>query len=124
MADIGAETTWTLTGLSAKTDYRVQVRAVGRRARAWSESATGARTTGKAPLTAVFDGMPAEHDGARPFAFEIVFSEEFYGLSVAAFTDGALEVGNGRVVDAKRTTPGENRRVTVRVRPASGRRPR
>ena len=64
--------------------------------------------------------MPAEHDGVRPFAFEIVFSEESHGLSLAAFTNGALEVGNGRVVDAKRSTPGENRRGTVRMRPASG----
>ena len=67
-----------------------------------------------------FHGLPKAHDGARLFGFQIVFSEEFEGLRLAAFDAGALEVTNGRLVDAKRVTQGENRRVAVRVRPSSG----
>ena len=71
------------------------------------------------PLTASFHGLPEEHDGRKLVAFEIRFSEEFRGLKLAAFKAGALQVTGGRVVDAKRTVPGQNRSVTVRVRPAS-----
>ena len=72
-----------------------------------------------APLTAAFEGLPAEHNGKRLFGFEIVFSEEFDGLRLTAFAAGALEVTNGRLVDVQRVTRGENRRVAVRVRPSS-----
>ena len=72
-----------------------------------------------APLTAEFTGMPNAHDGAKLFGFEIVFSEEFRGLTLTGLTGGALAVTNGRIVDAKRVTRGENRRVAVRVRPSS-----
>ena len=72
-----------------------------------------------APLTAAFEGLPAEHDGAEAFAFEIVFGEEFAGLDLTAFQNGALEIGNGEFVSAALTTAGQNRRVTVRVRPSS-----
>ena len=72
------------------------------------------------PLTASFHGLPKAHDGARLFGFQIVFSEEFEGLRLTAFEAGALEVTNGRLVDVKRVTQGENRRVAVRVRPSSG----
>ena len=71
-----------------------------------------------APLTATFHGLPSEHDGRKLFGFEVRFSEEFRGLSLAAFKAGALRVTNGRVVDAKRTVRGRNRSVTVRVRPS------
>ena len=72
-----------------------------------------------APLTAAFEGLPDEHDGAEPFAFQVVFGEEFAGLDLTAFQNGALEIGNGELVGAALTTAGENRRVTVRVRPSS-----
>ncbi len=72
-----------------------------------------------APLTAAFHGLPAEHDGKKLFGFEIRFSEEFQGLRLGAFKAGALAVTGGRLVDVKRTTRGQNRSVTVRVRPAS-----
>ena len=71
------------------------------------------------PLTAEFTGMPSEHNGKKLFGFEIVFSEEFRGLTLSGLQAGALAVTNGRIVDAKRVTRGENRRVAVRVRPAS-----
>ena len=72
-----------------------------------------------APLTASFHGLPEEHDGRKLFAFEVRFSEEFQGLRLAAFKAGALQVTNGRVIDAKRTVRGQNRSVTVKLRPSS-----
>ena len=69
-------------------------------------------------LTASFHGLPDEHNGKKLFSFEIRFSEEFSGLRLTALKE-ALEVTGGRVIDVKRTVRGENRRVTVRVRPAS-----
>ena len=69
-------------------------------------------------LTASFHGLPDEHNGKRRFSFEIRFSEEFDGLSLMALKK-ALKVTGGRVIDVKRTVRGENRRVTVRVRPSS-----
>ncbi len=71
-----------------------------------------------APLTATFHGLPEEHNGQKLFSFEIRFSEEFRGLRLTALKR-ALQVTGGRVIDVKRTVRGENRRVTVRVRPTS-----
>ena len=42
-----------------------------------TSGATG--TVEPRPLTAEFQGMPAEHDGRRLFTFELVFSENFPG---------------------------------------------
>ena len=72
-----------------------------------------------AALTASFENLPTGHDGKKLFGFEIVFSDEFQGLKLTAFAAGALEVAAGRLVDTKRVTRGENRRVAVRVRPSS-----
>ena len=72
-----------------------------------------------APLTASFHGLPDEHDGRKLFQFEVRFSEEFQGLRLTAFKAGALQVTNGRVIDAKRTVRGQNRSVTVKLRPSS-----
>ena len=69
-------------------------------------------------LTATFHGLPDAHNGKKLFSFEIRFSEEFSGLRLTALKE-ALEVTGGRVIDVKRTVRGENRRVTVRVRPSS-----
>ena len=54
-----------------------------------------------APLTAAFEGMPAEHDGESPFTFRIAFSDgisrfqgwmwQFYGVSVAGGRKSAGE---------------------------------
>ena len=81
--------------------------------------ATGTVADGDRPLTAAFRGLPAQHDGSRRFAFEIVFSEEFEGLRLTALEAGALEIANGRLIDVKRTVRGENRSVTARARPSS-----
>ena len=81
-------------------------------------SATVAGPSAPSGLTASFHGLPDEHDGRKLFSFEIRFSEEFAGLRLTALRE-ALEVTGGRLIDVKRTVRGENRRVTVRVRPAS-----
>ena len=72
-----------------------------------------------APLTASFIGVPAEHD-KREFSFELRFSENFPGnLRYKMLRDEALEVKNGRVRRVKRVAQGENRRWTIKVKPAS-----
>ena len=82
-------------------------------------AATGTVVNALPPLTASFHGLTTEHDGSRLFALDVRFSEEFEGLKLTAFKAGALQVTGGRIVDAKRTVRGENRGVTVRVRPSS-----
>ena len=82
------------------------------------ENAVSATVTGPAGLTAAFHGMPAAHDGARRFGFEIRFSEAVPGLKLSA-VESALQVTGGRLIDVKRTVRGKNGSVTVRVRPDS-----
>lgn len=74
---------------------------------------------GPEPLTAEFAGLPAAHDGSRLFSFKIQFSEEFRGLRLSALRNGALDVVGGRIIDTRRTVRGQNRSITVRVRPTS-----
>ena len=74
------------------------------------------------PLPASFREAPAAHDGEEPFAFDITFGKAVEGLKLAALKQAvaqALSVTGGRLVDVKRTYRGQNRRVTVRVRPSS-----
>ena len=68
------------------------------------------------PLTAEFSGMPAEHDGSKRFEFGIRFSEEIPALRLTAVR-AALQGTNGRVVAVKRAVAGQNRNITVQVRP-------
>lgn len=70
------------------------------------------------PLTASFEGVPAEHDEEGAFSFGLTFSEEVK-LSFRTLKESALVVQNGRVTQAQRVVKGENRRWTVTVRPAS-----
>ena len=69
------------------------------------------------PLTAALHRVPEAHDGSEAFDFEVRFNQEFRGLRLEAFAAGALQVENGRVVDAKQAVEGENRSINVRVRP-------
>ncbi len=84
-----------------------------------AETLTSAATAPVAlpPLTAEFTGMPAEHDGSKRFEFGIRFSEEVAGLRLTAVR-AALQVTNGKIVAVKRTVAGQNRNVTVQVRPS------
>jgi len=120
-ADIAGATGASYTLTEAEQGRTVKVRVSFTDDDGNAETLVSAATAAVAPrpLTASFHGLPAEHDGRKLFAFEIRFSEEFEGLKLAAFKAGALQVTDGRVVGVKRTVPGQNRRVTVRVRPTS-----
>lgn len=43
------------------------------------------------PLTPEFRGMPAEHDGGGPFAFEIVFSRSATAADAEEGTNAVME---------------------------------
>ena len=71
-----------------------------------------------APLTARFEGMPAEHDGTE-FTFELHFSENVK-TGYAKVGDRAFTVHEARIDEAKRKNPqAENRNQswTIRVKP-------
>ena len=120
-SDIAGATGASYTLTEADEGRTVKVRVSFTDDEGHAETLVSAATAAVAPrpLTASFHGLPAEHDGRKLFAFEIRFSEEFRGLRLAAFKAGALQVTGGRLVDAKRTVAGQNRSVTVRVRPTS-----
>ena len=70
------------------------------------------------PLTAQFTNMPASHDGATRFTFDIEFSEPVW-VGVGLPRDNMLEVTGGTVISA----PWKDRRsdkVTVHVQPDTG----
>ena len=65
------------------------------------------------PLTAQFDSMPVEHDGAAAFTFELRFSEAI-STPVKALRDHAITVSGARVEKAKRVDGRSDRwRITV-----------
>ena len=75
------------------------------------------------PLTASFEGMPAELDGERAFSFRVAFSEDigisFRALREDAFTVTGGQVARGRRVDGRRdlfeitVEPDSNGDVTI-----------
>ena len=72
------------------------------------------------PLTATFEGMPAEHDGSTAFEFALVFSENFPGrLPFKSLRDEWLKATNGRVTGVRRASPGQNQNWVVTVQPDS-----
>ena len=58
-------------------------------------------TTARPDLTALFQGMPAEHDGETPFTFRVAFSEDI-GISFRALREDAFAVTGGRVTGGGR----------------------
>ena len=72
------------------------------------------------PLTASFEGMPGEHDGAGAFTFRVAFSENI-GISNRSLREDAFAVTGGRVTRGRRV---DRRRdlfeVTVRPDSAGG----
>ena len=119
--DIAGATASTYTLADTDAGRTVKVRVTFTDDAGNAETLTSAPTAAvpQPPLTASFHGLPAEHDGKKLFSFELRFSKEFDGLRLTALKAGALQVTGGRLVDVKRTVRGENRRVTVRVRPSS-----
>ena len=80
-----------------------------------SETVSGPLT----PLTAVFQDVPAEHDGESRFTFTLAFSEDVGGLGFRTLRDSAFEVTGGDVRRALRQVEGSNERWTIEVEPGS-----
>ena len=68
------------------------------------------------PLTASVHELPASHDGASVFTFELHFSEEF-GLSFSVLRDHAFTVTGGTVTRATRKEPGQNIKRIIHIQP-------
>ena len=73
--------------------------------------------SGPAPLTARFEGMPAEHDGTNGITFRVAFSEDI-GISFRSLREDAFTVTGGRVTGGRRV---DDRRdlFEMTVRPES-----
>ena len=77
------------------------------------------------PFTAEYRNMPATHDGALPFTFELHFSEEVPDLSyktvarnrVGEYPTGLLNVTGATINKSSRTTQGSNIGWSVTVTP-------
>ena len=69
------------------------------------------------PLTASFEGMPAEHRGEGGFHFRVAFSEDI-GISFRSLREDAFTVTGGRVTGGKRVD-GRRDLFRMTVRPES-----
>ncbi len=75
-----------------------------------------------APLTASLENLPARHDGATAFSFELRFSEHVPALGYKTVRDDAFAVTGGEVTDVRRIAPqaaDRNRRWEITVEPDS-----
>ena len=64
--------------------------------------AVAARADGAAPLTASFEGLPAEHDGESAFTFRIAFSERLSWMNGRRLREDVVAVAGGRATSAGR----------------------
>ena len=120
-ADIPGATGPTYTAVAADEGRRLKVR-VGftddaGHAESLTSAATDAVAARSAPLTASFEGMPAEHRGEGGLHFRVAFSEDI-GISYRSLREDAFAVSGGRVTGGKRV---DDRRDLFRmtVRPDS-----
>ena len=104
-ADIGGATGATYTPVAADEGKKLKVRVsftddAGNEERLTS-AATDAVAARPEPLTASFEGMPAEHRGQGSFSFRVAFSE---GIKVSYKTvrDASFRVTGGDVTRARR----------------------
>ena len=103
--DIGGATGSTYTVVDADEGERLKVRVDFTDDAGNAESLTSAATDAVAaapePLTASFEGMPAEHAGQGSFSFRVAFSE---GISISYKTvrDASFRVTGGEVTQARR----------------------
>ena len=74
-------------------------------------------TVRRAPFTASFANVPAEHDGETPFEIDFRLSHEADGLSYRTVKDGLFDVTGGHIESASRREPGSNLGWNVRVAP-------
>lgn len=71
---------------------------------------------GPKPLTASFAGIPEAHHG-KFFTFEVHFSEPLPLSYVNLRDEGAFNLANARIVEAKRIAPPSNQHWTITVLP-------
>ena len=104
-ADIGGATGSTYTPVAADEGERLKVRVdftddAGHAERLTS-AATDAVAAAPEPLTASFEGMPAEHAGQGSFSFRVAFSEGI-NISYKTVRDASFTVTGGEVTQASR----------------------
>ena len=120
-ADIQGATGSTYTPVAADEGKRLKVRVSFTDAAGNEESLTSAATAAVAarpePLTASFEGMPAEHRGEGGFHFRVAFSEDI-GISFRSLREDAFKVSGGRVTGGKRVD-GRRDLFRMTVRPES-----
>ena len=121
--DIAGATKKTYKLVDADVGERMKVRVSFTDDDGFSESLTSAATdevsAAADPLTASFEGLPAEHDGSQ-FSFQLEFSEHIK-MSYRTLRDNAFTISGGRITRAKRNNPqaaNRNKSWTIRVRPA------
>ena len=102
------------TGLSSDATLTFTLR-VTDEAGLYHEDETTVGMFSSAPLTAVFEHVPASHDGRRSFDVWLRFNREVK-LNSTAFTNGLLTV-TGRVTKAGRLTAGSTTHWTFTVMP-------
>ena len=128
-ADIGGATGSTYTPVAADEGKRLQVRVsftddAGHEERLTS-AATDAVAAALEPLTASFEGLPAEHRGQGSFSFRVAFSDEI-NISYTTVRDASFTVAGGDVTRARRVDkrrdlwkvtiePDSDEAVTVRL---------
>ena len=76
---------------------------------------SGAQQQRTEPLTAVFEGVPSEHDGTAAFALDVRFSEAL-GATANAPAAGSFAMQGGRMKDVRKV---ESSLWRVRVAPKS-----
>ena len=69
------------------------------------------------PFTGLIIGTRS-HDGIRPFSLELQFNRAPEPLNGRTVREALLEVSGGTVTDARRVTPGSDRRWRITVQPA------
>ena len=104
-ADIGGATGSTYTPVLADEGKKLKVRVSFTDDAGNDESLTSAATDAVAappePLTASFEGMPAEHAGQGSFSFRVAFSEGI-NISYKTVRDASFRVTGGDVTRASR----------------------
>ena len=119
--DIAGATSATYTVTVADTGYEIKVRVTFTDDGGHQESLTSysVYVPSQQPLNGGFDQttVPESHDGTTAFTFQIHFSES-PSLGYENVRDSVLEVGNGRVTNARRVTQGSNLQWEITIEPA------
>ena len=113
----------TIDGLTDSSAYTVRVVAYNPNGDgAAAEVTVDEATTPEAPapegLTATFENMPAEHDGATRFTFRLTFSEEPQISYRVLRNQGAFTVTGGHLRQTKRVEKGSNLAWNITIEPS------